>query len=122
MPHKSYVKSVLPLVEKINGIAHITGGGFIDNIPRVLPKRLSVEIIKHSWDILPIFKLIQKVGEVAEEEMYRVFNMGIGMVLIVGADLKSVRSELEKSGEKVFEIGKVVSGKKGADLKSVRII
>ena len=54
--------------------------------------------------------------------MYRVFNMGIGMVLIVGADLKSVRSELEKSGEKVFEIGKVVSGKKGADLKSVRII
>ena len=122
MPHKSYVKSVLPLVEKINGIAHITGGGFIDNIPRVLPKRLSVEIKKHSWDILPIFKLIQKVGEVAEEEMYRVFNMGIGMVLIVGADLKSVRSELEKSGEKVFEIGKVVSGKKGADLKSVRII
>lgn len=115
-PHKSYVKSVLPLIDKLNGIAHITGGGFIENIPRILPENLSVEIKKHSWEILPIFKVIQKVGEVAEEEMYRVFNMGIGMVLIVGADFKSVRSDLEAAGERVYEIGKVVGGKKGVRL------
>jgi len=110
-PHKSYVKSVLPLIDKIHGIAHITGGGFIDNIPRVLPENLSVEIKKHSWEVLPIFKLIQKIGEVSEEEMFRVFNMGIGLVLIVDAgELVGLKNSLEKAGEKVYNIGKVILG------------
>src|SRR3989339_520895 len=116
-PHKSYVKSVLPLVSQLNGIAHITGGGFIENIPRILPEGLAVEIKKHSWEVLPIFKVIQKVGAVAEEEMYRVFNMGIGLVLIIdGRMTNEVRRRLEEKGEKVYEIGKVVKGKKGVRL------
>src|SRR3989339_202592 len=116
-PHKSYVKSVLPLVSQLNGIAHITGGGFIENIPRILPEGLAVEIKKHSWEVLPIFKVIQKVGAVAEEEMYRVFNMGIGLVLIIdGRMTNEVRRRLEEKGEKVYEIGKVVGGKKGVRL------
>lgn len=113
IPHKSYVKSILSVLEKykIKGIAHITGGGLIENVPRVLPKGLGVEIKKHSWEVLPIFKLIQKLGDVPEEEMYRVFNMGVGMVLIISKDqVSNIKSELEKSGEKVYETGRVVKG------------
>ncbi len=118
-PHHNYAPSVLPILEKyeIKGIAHITGGGLLENVPRVLPGGLSVEIKKHSWEILPIFKLIQKLGQVKEEEMYRVFNMGIGLVLIVdGGMLNVIKQELESSGEKVYEIGKVVKGKKNVKL------
>lgn len=114
-PHKNYSKSVLPVLDKyeVKGIAHITGGGLIENIPRILPEGLAVEIKKHSWDVLPIFKLMQKLGEVKEEEMYRVFNMGIGLVLIVDGSVTSgVRRELEVAGEKVYELGKVVTGKR----------
>ena len=70
----------------IKGLAHITGGGFVDNIPRVLPKGCDVVIRKGTWDVLPIFKLIQAKGGVPEDELYQVFNMGIGMVVIVAAD------------------------------------
>lgn len=114
IPHHNYAPAVLPLLDKyeIKGIAHITGGGLMENIPRILPKGLAAEIKKNSWDILPIFKLIKRLGNVADEEMYRVFNMGVGLVIIVGADFESVRAELEKSGEKVYEIGKIVKGKK----------
>lgn len=114
IPHHNYAPSVLPILDKyeIKGIAHITGGGLVENVPRVLPKSLSLEITKGSWEVLPIFKLIKRLGNVADEEMYRVFNMGIGMVLIVGADFKSIKADLEKSGERVYQIGKVVRGNK----------
>ena len=69
--------------QSLHGIAHITGGGFYDNIPRVLPKNCCAVIRTGSWDVLPIFKLLQNGGGISDEEMYRVFNMGIGMVLIV---------------------------------------
>ncbi|XUX01480.1 MAG: phosphoribosylformylglycinamidine cyclo-ligase [Dehalogenimonas sp.] len=80
-PHRSYLGDLKPVLSEIKGLAHITGGGFTDNIPRTLPAGTSVRIKKGSWDILPIFELIQKMGNVADAEMYRVFNMGIGMVI-----------------------------------------
>jgi len=80
--HRSYFSSVYPYLSTIKGIAHITGGGFYDNIPRILPKNLNVIITKKGWEIPFIFKLIQKYGDVPEEEMFHTFNMGIGMVLI----------------------------------------
>jgi len=113
--HKNYTPSVLPLLDKytIKGIAHITGGGFIDNIPRILPQGLGVEIQKGSWDILPIFNLIQEIGKIDEQEMYHVFNMGIGLVLVVDAsDAKNIQKELEDKGEKVYKIGQITKGNK----------
>ena len=99
-PHKNYLKDIKYFVKKYNikAIAHITGGGFLDNIPRILPKGLSVEIQKGTWPILPIFKIIQKQGNVLEKEMYRTFNMGIGLVLISNDKLP------------IYEIGEVVKG------------
>ena len=85
-PTRIYVKTVLNLFRDfdIKGIVHITGGGFIDNIPRILPDRSSVIIEKALWSIPPVFKLIQDLGEIEEQEMFRTFNMGIGMILFVG--------------------------------------
>jgi phosphoribosylformylglycinamidine cyclo-ligase len=80
--HRCYYLELKPALPFIKGIAHITGGGFVGNIPRILPERVAAHIKKHSWDILPIFKLIQKKGDVDETEMYQVFNMGIGMTII----------------------------------------
>ena len=106
-PHKNYLKEVKELIKKysIKGIAHITGGGFLDNIPRILPEGVDVEIKKGTWPILPIFKTIQEKGDVPEMDMYRTFNMGIGLVLISDQELP-----LE------YEIGKVVEGKKEVKL------
>ena len=84
--HKSFLKPVQRLIDnkiKINGMAHITGGGFPDNIPRVLPKATMCEIDRTSWNVPHIFKFIEKAGKVNHDEMYRVFNMGIGFVLIM---------------------------------------
>ena len=80
--HRCYYSQLKPALPFIKGIAHITGGGFVGNIPRILPEGVAAHLKKHSWDILPIFKLIQKKGDVAEAEMYRVFNMGIGMTIV----------------------------------------
>ncbi|MCX6785752.1 MAG: phosphoribosylformylglycinamidine cyclo-ligase [Candidatus Komeilibacteria bacterium] len=113
--HHNYAPAVLPILEKyeIKGIAHITGGGLVENVPRVLPNNLSLEITKGSWPILPIFKLMKRLGNVADEEMYRVFNMGIGLVLIVGAEnFEAIQKDLEKTGEHVYKIGKIIKGKK----------
>jgi phosphoribosylformylglycinamidine cyclo-ligase len=84
-PTRIYVKPVLYLLEKyrILGIAHITGGGLLENIPRILPEGVAVRINQKSWPKPPIFSLIQKEGKISDEEMYRTFNMGIGMVLVV---------------------------------------
>ena len=92
--HKSFLKPVAKLMErkiKITGMAHITGGGFPDNIPRVLPKACNAEINRASWEVPTIFKFIQNQGKVDREEMYRVFNMGIGYVVILP------KKELEKA-------------------------
>jgi phosphoribosylformylglycinamidine cyclo-ligase len=86
--HKSYLNDVRAIWEAhgrpaIHGLAHITGGGFYDNIPRVLPEGLSVVLDPSAWEVLPIFRLIQSRGEVSDGEMHRVFNMGIGLVVVV---------------------------------------
>ncbi len=108
--HKSYLNIVYPLVQKslINGISHITGGGILGNTRRILPPNLTLHIDWESWEIPPIFKLIQKVGEIENEEMRSVFNLGIGMILIVSKEnLDKVIDELK---EKVtyWIIGEVV--------------
>ncbi|MCL1924643.1 MAG: phosphoribosylformylglycinamidine cyclo-ligase [Defluviitaleaceae bacterium] len=104
-PTKIYVKQVLELLKTIDlkGIAHITGGGFYENIPRMLPKGLGAKIDLGSWRVLPIFKLLQEKGEIPEEEMFGVFNMGIGMVL-------AVNKEDAHKIENAYIIGSVVKG------------
>ncbi|KAJ4838645.1 Phosphoribosylformylglycinamidine cyclo-ligase, chloroplastic [Turnera subulata] len=109
-PTVIYVKQVLDLISKggVKGIAHITGGGFTDNIPRVLPKGLGVSIYKNSWEVLPVFKWIQETGSVDDAEMRRTFNMGIGMVLVVTKE--AAQKILEDGQYKAYRIGEVVSG------------
>jgi phosphoribosylformylglycinamidine cyclo-ligase len=129
--HLSYGHTVQSLVKKFNGpragtggrrksgssltikaFAHITGGGFVDNIPRVLPRTCDVLIHKGSWDVLPIFKLLQSAGGVPEDELYQVFNMGIGMVVLVAGDqAEKVMKFLGAQGQKAWRIGEVVKGK-----------
>jgi phosphoribosylformylglycinamidine cyclo-ligase len=112
-PTRIYVKSVLQVLEtfKINGMAHITGGGFIENIPRMLPEGAGVIIRENSWPILPIFNYLQKKGSITQTDMYNIFNMGIGFVLAVEAEeAQDIIQSLETMGEKAFEIGKVTEG------------
>jgi len=80
--HRCYYPELKPVLPLIKGIAHITGGGFVGNIPRILPEGVAAHLKKRSWDILPIFKLIQKEGDIEEAEMYQVFNMGIGITIV----------------------------------------
>jgi len=113
-PTRIYVKTVLSLAERyeIKGIAHITGGGFIENIPRMIPKGLSAIIHKGSWQVLPIFHLLREMGDTPETDMYNTFNMGIGMVLAVSPDVADdvVRAATEL-GERATVIGEI--GKAG---------
>jgi phosphoribosylformylglycinamidine cyclo-ligase len=96
----------------VKAFAHITGGGFIDNIPRVLPKKCDVVIRKGSWEMLPIFKMIEQRGGVPDAELYQVFNMGIGMVAVVAADAAdAVQRAIRKAGHKSWIIGEAVPGK-----------
>ena len=114
-PTRIYVSSILHLLEKykILGIAHITGGGIVENIPRILPEGVSVRIDQESWPKPSIFTLIQKEGEISDEEMYRTFNMGIGMVLIVPQnDASKVINELKMIRYDSYIIGKVIKGNK----------
>jgi phosphoribosylformylglycinamidine cyclo-ligase len=110
-PHKPYVKAVLPLVEKklLKGIAHITGGGVPGNIKRILPKGTGVSLKRNSWKMPPIFPLIQSEGDVEEAEMFRTFNMGFGLVLVVGArHAAEVLRSLEDAGEEHWKVGEVI--------------
>ena len=107
-PTKIYVKSILNLIKNFNirGIVHITGGGFTDNIPRIVPGPCRAVIRKGSWPIPTIFDLIRRVGGVDEEEMLRVFNMGIGMIIIVAEmDHAEILERLENLGEKAYALG-----------------
>jgi len=114
-PTRIYVKPVLYLLEKykVLGIAHITGGGLLENIPRILPSGISVEIDRNSWTKPPIFSLIQKEGKISDEEMYRTFNMGIGMVLIVpDGESEKILEELRLMNYDSSIVGKVIKGNK----------
>ncbi|MFC3803339.1 phosphoribosylformylglycinamidine cyclo-ligase [Cohnella sp. GCM10012308] len=112
-PTRIYVKSVLKLIEnvQVKGMAHITGGGFIENIPRVLPEGVNVDIDLGAWPVQPVFGLMQRDGAISDRDMYTTFNMGIGMVLVVPADQAeqavALASEL---GEQAYVVGRVTEG------------
>jgi phosphoribosylformylglycinamidine cyclo-ligase len=113
-PTKIYVSSIMKLIKhfSIKGIVNITGGGFIDNIPRIIPDRCKAVIKRGTWEVNDIFKIIQKTGQIDDMEMFRVFNMGIGMMLIISEeDTKEILDRLEYLGEKAYEIG-VISDRK----------
>lgn len=119
-PTMIYVKPVLKVLEKVKvkGIAHITGGGFFENIPRAFPKGYSAVIERGSWEVPAIFKLIQEHGKVEEKEMFSTFNMGIGMVLIVSKeDVNLTLKILEQEGIKAWVIGTIQKGEDGVVLR-----
>ncbi|WPX07595.1 phosphoribosylformylglycinamidine cyclo-ligase [Anaerocellum danielii] len=119
-PTKIYVKPVLKVLKKVNvkGIAHITGGGFFENIPRAFPKGYSAVIEKGSWEVPAIFKLIQEYGKVEEKEMFSTFNMGVGMVLIIDKEDVDLTLEiLEQEKVKAWVIGTIQKGEDGVVLK-----
>ena len=118
-PTKIYVKPVLAAMEKydINGVCHITGGGFYENIPRMLPKNLRAKITRSKVQILPIFDIIAQTGNIPENDMFGTFNMGVGMILAVPADqADGIVTLLNSMGETAYEIGTVVSGENGVDI------
>jgi phosphoribosylformylglycinamidine cyclo-ligase len=111
--HRSYLKPVTTLMKKvkIRAMAHITGGGFPDNVPRVLPDTMDAIFDRSTWEIPPVFQFIQKAGKVNREEMYRVFNMGIGMVIVVRRqDVLPALSILRKTGSKPTVVGWITKG------------
>lgn len=112
-PTKIYVKSVLSLIKsvEVKAISHITGGGFIENVPRMLPETLHAEIKKDSYPVLPIFSLMQKIGDIPDRDMYNTFNMGIGMIIAVSPENAEKAVEILKGeGEDAYIIGTVKSG------------
>ena len=114
-PHKSYWPVLRKLIaaDLVHAMAHITGGGITDNLPRVLPKGTAAVVEMGSWPVLPVFTHMQKIGNVPHDDMMRTFNMGIGMVLVVPADkFKRVQSLIEKCGEKSYLIGRIVKGER----------
>jgi len=118
-PTKIYVKTILDLKEKfeIKGITHITGGGFIENIPRMLPKGLGVKIQKGQWPILPIFGTLQKTGDIKEKDIFNTFNMGIGMVMAVDSEVADAAVRyLNKETEQAYIIGEIVKGDTGVEI------
>ena len=102
-PTRLYVSDVLPQLDKLKGLVHITGGGFIENLPRILPEGLGIEIQRGSWPVLPIFELLAQEGQLSEQELFTTFNMGIGMVAVVSPE----HADLFEGG---YRIGEVVSG------------
>lgn len=118
-PTRIYVKTILQLKEKfmIKGISHITGGGFIENIPRMIPEGCRVKINLGTWPVPPVFSLLQKIGELSVRSIYNTFNMGIGMVLAVDPEIAgNVLQTLKTLGEKSYIIGEVTKGEAGVDL------
>ncbi|MDE6845623.1 MAG: phosphoribosylformylglycinamidine cyclo-ligase [Lachnospiraceae bacterium] len=120
-PTRIYVKALQTVREAgvaIKGCSHITGGGFYENIPRMLPEGVTAVVHKDSYPVLPIFKLLQKTGNLEEKMMYNTYNMGLGMVLAVDcADADKTLRALETAGEKAYRIGEVITGSKEVILK-----
>ena len=119
-PTKIYVKALRAVKEagvKILACSHITGGGFYENIPRMLPENVRAVVKKDSYPIPPIFKLLQKTGNIEEEMMYNTYNMGLGMVIAVkDENVDATIKALESVGEKAFVVGKTEVGEKGVTL------
>jgi phosphoribosylformylglycinamidine cyclo-ligase len=113
LPHVSYLRPLEGLLDRgvIKGLAHITGGGLLDNVPRILPEGTSVKIEKGSWPVLPLFELLQQLGNVSEREMYRTFNMGVGMVIVSSADnAEIIRGHFYGREDRCYQIGEVIAG------------
>lgn len=125
-PHKNYLRAVFPLLEQdfgagIHGIAHITGGGLPGNIDRVLPPNCQALIRLGSWPVLPIFQYIQRLGDIPATEMYQVFNMGIGMVLIVSPDsTEAIFGALADMNEPAYLIGEIAEGRNSVNFYSLK--
>ena len=118
-PTKIYVKAVQAVLEKyeVKGISHVTGGGFYENIPRMLPENMTAKIKKGSWDLLPIFKYIQELGNLEDTDMFSTFNMGIGMVFAVSPEnAEGIVEVLKENGENAYIIGEVIEGDAGVEL------
>lgn len=118
-PTKIYVKSILDLIGKVDvkGIAHITGGGFYENIPRILPKNVAAKIELGSWDMPYVFDKLVEDARLSQKDAYNTFNMGIGMVVVVSADqVESTIEALKVSGEKAYLIGEITEGGGGIEL------
>jgi phosphoribosylformylglycinamidine cyclo-ligase len=118
-PTRIYVKTVLDLINRytIKGIANITGGGFIENIPRMLPKGLKARIFRGSWPVLPVFEMLKDAGNLTDKDMYNTFNMGIGMVLAADSgNADMILGYLDRNGESAFIIGEVAEGEGGLEL------
>ena len=117
-PTRIYVKQVLDVIRNcdVHGVAHITGGGFDENIPRILKPGQGIEVTEGSWEILPVFRMLEKYGKIAHREMFNIFNMGIGMVLAVDAAEADKAIEILKShGERASVIGRVTD-KEGVNI------
>ncbi len=113
--HKSYWPALRKLIDGqcVSALAHITGGGITENLPRVLPRGTAAVIEMGTWPVLPIFEHLQQLGNVSQEEMLRTFNMGLGMLLVVpSAKFKKAQSVLERVGEKAYTIGRIVKGER----------
>src|SRR5690606_37121506 len=122
-PTRIYVKPMLALMQtmKVKGMAHITGGGLTENIPRVLPENVTAVIEKNSWTLPPLFQWLQEHGNVEDAEMHRVFNCGIGMAVIVAAsDADKAAEFLRKQGETVYTLGKIEQRAEGQHQTIVR--
>ena len=114
-PHRSYLKALRESVGSglIRGLAHITGGGLTDNLPRILPQGTAARIERGTWPVLPVFSVMQRIGRVSDDEMYRAFNMGVGMVCAVAPESGAAfEAQLEASGERHFRIGTIVGGER----------
>jgi len=111
--HRSYLPALRGAIEQglIHGLAHITGGGLTDNLPRVLPEGTAARISRGSWPVLPVFTVMQQIGRVADDEMYRAFNMGVGMVCAIGpGEAARFEAHLTAAGETFFRVGSIVPG------------
>jgi phosphoribosylformylglycinamidine cyclo-ligase len=112
-PHRSYLHSVFPLVAKgaLKGMAHITGGGITDNLPRILPSGTAARVVRSAWTVPPVFEWLQRSGDVPADDMFRTFNMGVGMILVCTPSLAdTVRDELRTRNDEAFVIGEIVRG------------
>ena len=119
-PHVSYLRALEGLLDRglIKGLAHITGGGLTENIPRILPEGTAVEIQKGSWPVLPIFEVMQQIGHIDEPEMFRAFNMGIGMVIVCSAaDFSEIKAHVDSFGSACYQIGSVTEGHKAVKIQ-----
>ena len=119
MTHRCYAPTVLPLLDEfdVKGMAHITGGGFYDNIPRILPANCSATVERRTWPIPPIFSLIQERGNVPEPEMFRTFNMGIGLIMVVPAEQAPLLAHrLNAAGESAYILGNIHRGVREVDI------